>query len=115
YEIFKGKTPNLSHINVFGCLCYILNDIENLGKFDANSDVGMFLGYSTNSFTYKVFNQRTKFVGDNLNVVFDDSVGFYQVRVTQTIECVTPEVITSTEADIKSESEEDARQDVSKQ
>lgn len=74
YEIFKGKTPNISHMHVFGCLCYILNDKEHLGKFDAKSDIGIFLGYSTNSSAYRVYNKRTKLVGDNVNVVFDDSV-----------------------------------------
>ncbi|XP_010418802.1 PREDICTED: uncharacterized protein LOC104704403 [Camelina sativa] len=26
YELWKGKTPNLSYFHVFGCKCYILND-----------------------------------------------------------------------------------------
>lgn len=102
-------------MHVFGCLCYILNDKEHLGKFDAKSDVGIFLGYSTDSSAYRVFNQRTKFVGDNVNVVFDDSIGFYQARVTQTIECVTPPVTASVETNVKSEAEDDCGQDESRQ
>ena len=105
YEVLKGKTPNLSHMHVFGCLCYILNDKDYLGKFDAKSDVGMFLGYSTNSLAYRVFNQRTKFIGDNVNAVFDHNIGFYQARVTQTIECVTHPASTSSDVKIKDESE----------
>ena len=105
YEVFKGKTPNLSHMHVFGCPCYILNDKDHLGKFDVKSDVGMFLGYSTNSSAYRVFNQRTKFSGDNVNVVFNDSIGFYQARVTQKIECVTQPTSSSSEVKIKDESE----------
>jgi len=35
--------------------CYILNDQEN--KFDAKSDEGIFLGYSTNSRAYRVYNK----------------------------------------------------------
>ena len=38
YEIWKGKKPNLSHFHVFGCTCYILNDREQLGKFQAKCD-----------------------------------------------------------------------------
>ena len=45
YEIWKGKKPNLSHFHVFGCTCYILNNREQLGKFQAKSDKGVFLGY----------------------------------------------------------------------
>lgn len=115
YEIFKGKTPNLSHMHVFGCLCYILNDKEHLRKFDAKSDVGMFLGYATNSSAFRIFNQRTKFIGESVNVVFDDSIGFYQTRVTHTIEGVT----SSDMPKIKNESEdgdepEDDKQDLVK-
>ena len=107
YEVFKGNTPNLSHMHVFGCLCYILNDKDHLGKFDANSDVGMFLRYSTNSSAYRVFNQRTNFIGDNVNVVFDDSISFYQARVTQKIECVTQPAEASSDVRTKDESEGD--------
>ena len=106
YQILKGKTPNLSHMHVFGCLCYILNDKEHLGKFEAKSDVGMFLGYSTNSSAYRVYNQRTKFIRDNVNVVFDDNVGFYQTRVTQTMECVTQTTTAPLEAKVKDESKD---------
>ncbi|KAG7559347.1 Nucleic acid-binding OB-fold [Arabidopsis thaliana x Arabidopsis arenosa] len=30
YELWKGKTPNLSYFHVFGCRCYILNDKDYL-------------------------------------------------------------------------------------
>lgn len=35
YEIWQGKTPNLCYFHTFGCICYILNDKDHLGKFDA--------------------------------------------------------------------------------
>jgi len=35
YELFKGRKPNVSHLKVFGCKCFILNNgKDNLGKFD---------------------------------------------------------------------------------
>jgi len=35
YELFKGRKPNISHLKVFGCKCFILNNGKNnLGKFD---------------------------------------------------------------------------------
>ncbi|KAG7537091.1 Zinc finger CCHC-type superfamily [Arabidopsis suecica] len=76
YEIWKGKNPNLSHFRVFGCVCYILNENEHFGKFDSRSDKGIFLGYSTNSSAYRVYNKRTKVIGDAVNVVFDDKNRF---------------------------------------
>nr|POF03733.1 hypothetical protein CFP56_06652 [Quercus suber] len=47
---------------------------ENLEKFDAKSDEGIFLGYSTNSRAYRVYNKRTKTVMESINVVIDDSI-----------------------------------------
>ena len=43
YEIWKGKKPNFSHFHIFGCICYILNDKEQLGKCQPKSDKGVFL------------------------------------------------------------------------
>ncbi|KAG7564248.1 Zinc finger CCHC-type [Arabidopsis suecica] len=76
YEIWKRKSPNLSHLRVFGCVCYILNNKEQLGKFASRSDEGIFLGYSTNSSAYKMYNKRTNVIGDAVNVVFDDKSRF---------------------------------------
>ena len=59
---------------MFGSKCYILNDRENLGKFDAKSDEGIFLGYSTTSRAYRVFNKRTKTVMESMNVKIDDAI-----------------------------------------
>ena len=49
YEIWREKKPKVKYFRVFESKCYILNDRENLGKFDAKSDEGIFLGYLTNS------------------------------------------------------------------
>ena len=72
YEIWNGKKPRVKYFRVFGSKCYILNDRENLGKFDAKSDEGIFLGYSTTSRAYRVFNKRTKTVMESINVKIDD-------------------------------------------
>ena len=64
----------MKYFQVFGSKCYILNDRENLGKFDAKSDEGIFLGYSTTSRAYRVFNKRTKMVMESINVEIDDAI-----------------------------------------
>ena len=74
YEIWNGKKPKVKYFLVFKSKCYILNDRENLGKFDAKSDEGIFLGYSTTSRAYRVFNKRTKMVMKSINVVIDDAI-----------------------------------------
>ena len=59
---------------MLGSKCYILNDWENLGKFDAKSDEGIFLGYSTTSWAYSVFNKITKMVMESINVEIDNAI-----------------------------------------
>ncbi|XP_072094203.1 uncharacterized protein [Arachis hypogaea] len=87
YELWKGHPPNLSYFHVFGCKCFILNIKENLGKFDPKTHEGIFLGYSTNSKAYRVYNKNSKTVEETMHVTFcetnivpsvciDDSPGF---------------------------------------
>ena len=71
YELLKGRKQNLAHLRAFGCVCFIHNnDKDNLGKFDAKSDEGIFLGYSLQSKAYKVLNKRTNHVEESVHVVF---------------------------------------------
>jgi hypothetical protein len=72
YEIWHGKKPTMKYFKTFGSKCYILRDRENLGKFDTKSDEGIFLGYSTNSRAYRVFNKRTETMMESIKVVVDD-------------------------------------------
>ena len=74
YEIWNGKKPRVKYFRVFGSKCYILNDRENPGKFDAKSDEDIFLGYFTTSRAYRVFNKRTKTVMESINVKIDDAI-----------------------------------------
>jgi hypothetical protein len=72
YELFKGRTPNISYFNQFGCTCYILNNKLYLKKFDAKAQRGIFLGYSERSKAYRVYNSETLCVEESMHVKFDD-------------------------------------------
>nr|GFB30338.1 retrovirus-related Pol polyprotein from transposon TNT 1-94 [Tanacetum cinerariifolium] len=39
YELLHGKLPDLSFLHVFGTLCYLTNDNENLGKLHPKADI----------------------------------------------------------------------------
>ncbi|KAI0503952.1 hypothetical protein KFK09_014899 [Dendrobium nobile] len=74
YEILKGRTPNLSHLHVFGCKVLIHNNRKShLGKFDPKSDEGVFLGYSSVGKSFRMFNKRTLMVEETTHIVFDES------------------------------------------
>ncbi|XP_073039009.1 uncharacterized protein [Primulina eburnea] len=72
YEIILGKRPKLKYFHFFGCVCYVLNDRDHLAKFDSKSDKCIFLGYSSNSRAYRMYNLRTRTTMKSINVVFDD-------------------------------------------
>lgn len=39
YKFHKVRNPNISHLRVFRCKCFILNNgKDNLGKFDTKVD-----------------------------------------------------------------------------
>lgn len=74
YELYKGRKPNISYFHIFGCKCFVLNNgKDNLGKFDAKSDEGIFLGYSLTSKAYRIFNKRTLTIEESVHVSFDES------------------------------------------
>ncbi|GKD45409.1 putative ribonuclease H-like domain-containing protein [Tanacetum coccineum] len=57
----------------FGCPVIILNTIDHPGKFDGKADEGFFVGYSTNSKAFRVFNSRIRIVEENLLVKFSEN------------------------------------------
>ncbi|KAJ9539187.1 hypothetical protein OSB04_031920 [Centaurea solstitialis] len=84
YELFRNRKPSIEHLHIFGCVCYILNNKDNLGKFDSSPSVrfgsvclaitdGIFLGYSSISKTYRVFNKRRQTIEETIHVKFDES------------------------------------------
>nr|GEV75268.1 ribonuclease H-like domain-containing protein [Tanacetum cinerariifolium] len=72
-NLVRGRKPALSFMRPFGCPVTILNTIDHLGKFDGKADEGFFVGYSTNSKAFRVFNSRTRILEKNLHVKFSES------------------------------------------
>ena len=58
-ELQFGHSPIVKYFIIFGRKCYIKRG-DDVGKFDAKSDEGMFLGYSLKSRAYKCYNLRNK-------------------------------------------------------
>ena len=75
YEILLGKKPDLSYLCVFGCKCFIRKKGNRLSKFETRSIEGIFVGYSTNSHGYRVYNKTTGQVEESSDVKFDEDNG----------------------------------------
>nr|GEX29124.1 hypothetical protein [Tanacetum cinerariifolium] len=70
YELFRGRSPTLSFMRPFRCHITILNTLDQLGKFYGKFDEGVFVGYSTISKAFRVYNTRTRKVEENLHITF---------------------------------------------
>nr|GEU63711.1 hypothetical protein [Tanacetum cinerariifolium] len=76
YDVFRGRSPNISYLHVFRCLVHIHNHRDHLGNFDEMVDDGFFLGYSLVAKSFRVFNIRRQEMEETLHVTFseDDEV-----------------------------------------
>nr|GEW40106.1 retrovirus-related Pol polyprotein from transposon TNT 1-94 [Tanacetum cinerariifolium] len=72
YELINDKKLDIFFPHVFGALCYLKNDHEDIGKLGAKGDIGFFIGYSADSCTYRVYNRRTNKIMETMNVSFDE-------------------------------------------
>ncbi|GKB06786.1 pyruvate, phosphate dikinase regulatory protein, chloroplastic [Tanacetum coccineum] len=66
------RKPDLSYLHVFGALCYPNNDSEDLGKLQAKSDIGIFIGYALYKKAYRIYIRRTQKIIETIHVNFDE-------------------------------------------
>ncbi|GKD67602.1 retrovirus-related pol polyprotein from transposon TNT 1-94 [Tanacetum coccineum] len=72
YELIKGRKPNVQYFYVFGSLCYLTNDCDDLGKIKPKADIGIFVSYSKSLKGFRVYNRRTKKIMETIHVKFDE-------------------------------------------
>nr|GEV50037.1 hypothetical protein [Tanacetum cinerariifolium] len=80
-----SKLPTTFWAEAVSTACYVQNRVlvvkphfknpyelfkDQLGKFDAKSNEGIFVGYSTTSKAFRVYNIRTRKVEENLHITF---------------------------------------------
>nr|GEZ25649.1 retrovirus-related Pol polyprotein from transposon TNT 1-94 [Tanacetum cinerariifolium] len=68
----NSRKLDISFLHVFSALCYPKNDREDIGKLGAKGNIGFFIGYSTDSCAYIIYNRRTKKIMETMNVSFDE-------------------------------------------
>lgn len=71
---------------MFGCKCFLLNNKDNLGKFESKIDKGIFLGYSLTSKAYRVFNLRTQTFEKSIHVIFNETNSLSEKRKEANLE-----------------------------
>ncbi|KAG6508872.1 hypothetical protein ZIOFF_034254 [Zingiber officinale] len=56
FEAWSGRRPSVNHLKVFGSICYSQIPKEKRSKLDESSERCIFVGYSTMSKGYRLFN-----------------------------------------------------------
>nr|GEU31767.1 hypothetical protein [Tanacetum cinerariifolium] len=72
YHIINDRKPSVKFFHIFGSICYIVKDGENLDKMKEKGDECIFVGYSTKLRAYRVFNKRTRVIMKSIHVNFDE-------------------------------------------
>ncbi|GJW72275.1 retrovirus-related pol polyprotein from transposon TNT 1-94 [Tanacetum coccineum] len=77
YDMFRGRSHDISYFHVFGCPVHIHNHKDHLGKFDEKVDDGFFLDYSPVAKAFRVFIMRRQEMEETIHVTFskdDESI-----------------------------------------
>ena len=77
-EVYFGIKSNLTHLNVFGCVCFVHIPQEVRTKMEPRSEKCIFIGYSMEQKRYKCYNPITKEVRVSRDVVFDELRPWYE-------------------------------------
>nr|GEX96653.1 hypothetical protein [Tanacetum cinerariifolium] len=72
YHIINERKLSVKFFHIFGSVCYIVRDDKNLDKMKEKGDACIFVGYSTQSRAYRVFNKRTRVIVETIHVNFDE-------------------------------------------
>ena len=70
YEMWHGHLPSVKHFRVFGCTCYALILAHLRNKLKARSRKCIFLGYSTTSKAYCLYDEENKKFVLSRDVIF---------------------------------------------
>ena len=74
YEKWFERKPDLSHIRVFGCMCYAyIPEVNKKGKLSNKAEKLHFIGYSLQTKGYRLIDESTSKVLVRRDVIFNES------------------------------------------
>ncbi|GJW20560.1 integrase, catalytic region, zinc finger, CCHC-type containing protein [Tanacetum coccineum] len=72
YHIINARKPSVKFISHLCSLLLHRQRCKNLDKMKEKGDACIFVGYSTQSKAYRVFNNRTRMIVETIHVTFDE-------------------------------------------
>ena len=74
YFLLIERKPTVKYFHVFGSKCFMMKDTTKItGKFDSKAHEGIFMGYSTERTSYRVFVIEHNTIEESVNVTFDET------------------------------------------
>ena len=84
-EVWTGKELKYSHLRTFGCTAYGHVDLEKRDKIDAKAVKCYFIGYGSDLFGYRFWDNKNRKILRHYDVTFDESV-LYKDREQKVLE-----------------------------
>lgn len=73
-EVWTGKELKYSHLRTFGCTAYVHVDPEKRDKLDAKAVKCYFIGYGSDLFGYRFWDDKNRKILRQSDVTFDEYV-----------------------------------------
>ncbi|KAL4303544.1 hypothetical protein GQ457_10G024470 [Hibiscus cannabinus] len=70
FEAWSGSKPSVKHLRVFGSICYSHISANMRSKLDERAWRGIFVGYSSQSKGYRIYNLESKMIVVSRDVIF---------------------------------------------
>ncbi|KAL4324140.1 hypothetical protein GQ457_11G003170 [Hibiscus cannabinus] len=70
FEAWAGSKPSVKHLRVFGSICYSHISANMRSKLDERAWKGIFVGYSSQSKGYRIYNLESKMIVVSRDVIF---------------------------------------------
>ena len=76
-EVLKERNIDISHLKVFGCVCFVHIQANKRGKLDPRAEKCVFLGYSSTQKGYKCYSLSSRKIIVSRDVRFDENTLFF--------------------------------------
>ena len=76
FEAWSGRKPSVNHLKVFGSICYAYVPKETRQKLDDSSEKCIFVGYSSHTKGYRLYNLKKKKVIICRDVIFNEKASW---------------------------------------
>nr|GEY62755.1 retrovirus-related Pol polyprotein from transposon TNT 1-94 [Tanacetum cinerariifolium] len=87
----NGKKPSIKRLHIFGCICYLTRDGENLDNMKEKGDSCILVGYFTQSKGYRIYNKRTRLIVESIHIRFNEIKEMSETSIANDTSSLVPQ------------------------